>query len=353
LDAVAIDRATFHRDTVASLGLPASQAWVHSGLLFGWAVERGLVADWLRDRTPDAFAAYADRRCTGPELLAAWDGNLLDDMFTDEGLAFVVAYFGTRGTTAGLGTYLEDYRDTLCRDLPSEYHVADTPENQARIARVLDERLAHFRAIVGPEPERPDLRQSATSDAFAGPAWLPAVPLPDAIALPHATIGVVASRPETRRAIDHALAHPPHRLVLQMDDVPVGVLARVVHRRGERVLLGLVARVREATDPVGEPPIPGAAWVERLAEPPWTAEHEGFASEIRTRIGAIVARHRASGDPPSNLALALAHAGLAMLDLAAGDLLETTPERARMLCASTADDRVHIVLEALRKATAD
>ena len=124
--AVVFDKAAWHLDTVRSHGLPDEQASVHSGLFFAWAVDRGLTLGWLERHTPEAFSGFRARRISGAELLRAWDGAVLDDMFTDEGLAFVAEYFDLRS-----GAFLGDYLRTLAEGLPSEFHVADSPENAA------------------------------------------------------------------------------------------------------------------------------------------------------------------------------------------------------------------------------
>lgn len=348
MGAYVFDRAEQHRTSVAAFGLPADRAMVHGGFLFGWAVDRGLVASWLKDRTPDAFAAFADRRLTGPELLAAWDGNLLDDMFSDEGLAFVAAYYGR--------TYAEDYASTLCEGLPSEYHVENRWDNYDRLVAVLDERLAAFRLTYDATAPRIDLRTSEATPAWTGPGWLPTVALPDAIALPEATIGMVAASPVTRAAIDHAVHHPPRWFVLRMPEVPIGVAATVSRRveddHGQlQLLVELGPRVRAAADPCGPPPLPGAWWVQRVMDPEWTPGCEGWAAEIRTRVGELVAQRRRSGAPPGPLALALARSGLAFIDAVAGDLLTDPALRRQVLCASRADDRVRVVLDAVQRAT--
>lgn len=344
MDAHAFDRAAFHQGAVAEHGLPPSQAWVHSGFLFGWAAERDLVADWLRDRTPAAFREFADRERTGPELLAVWDGNLLDDMFSDEGLAFVAAYW--RGG-AGLGSYIDDYREALCQGLPSDYHVADTWPNYERVCAFLDERHQRFRETFDPSAPRVDLRGGSRPGAsLDGPRALPVVPLPDGIALPRTTIGIVAARPETRHAIDVA-RESTGWFVLRMPGTPIGVAARVIRSESAEAsahhLAELHARVREVGSDTGI--------FELVPDPEWTSSCEGWAAEIRSRVGAIVSRRRGAGEPPGALALALAHSQWALVDAVAGALLHDPVDRRRVLEASQAEDRVHVVLEALRTAS--
>lgn len=351
MDAHVFDRAAFHRDTVAGHGLPESQAWVHSGILFGWAVERGLVASWLRDRTPDAFRAFADRTLTGPGLLAAWDGNLLDDMFNDEGLAFLAAYWTSSGDPE-FGSYIEDYRSVLVDGLASDYHVEDTWQNYRRMVDVLDARHARFRATFDPTAPRVDLRQGPAAVNWLGPGWLPTILVPHAVALPQATIGLVAAQPETVAALDYATTHAPGWVVLRMPDLSVGVAATVERWEGDRALLNLFTRVHSAGSPHETAPISPSWWVERRREPAWNANCEGWVNELRTRVGQLVTRRREAGKSPGALALALAHSELALVDAVAADLLEDGEARREVLCASRADDRVRIVVEALRRATA-
>jgi hypothetical protein len=105
------DLAAYHLAAARAHGLEDHQAHVHLGLFWGWAVERRLTARWLEDNTPEPFARYRRGEIAGPELLKAWDGALLDDMFSDEGLAFASGYLHFRD-----GAYLADYAGLLAVD---------------------------------------------------------------------------------------------------------------------------------------------------------------------------------------------------------------------------------------------
>ena len=90
----------------------------------------------------ELFNGVRERRITGRQAYAEWlDGNLTSDQLTEEGNAFAASY-----VALGVGPYLNDYADVLARDLPTEYHVADTWENYDLLARRIDERFAAWRA---------------------------------------------------------------------------------------------------------------------------------------------------------------------------------------------------------------
>ncbi len=67
------DKAAWHLGGEWPAGLPAEQAYVHAGLLFGWMIERGLTSARFRSTsrswsTRSASAGRPGRRCI------AWRG---------------------------------------------------------------------------------------------------------------------------------------------------------------------------------------------------------------------------------------------------------------------------------------
>lgn len=355
------DKAAWHLDAVRGHGLPDAQAGVHSGLFFGWAVRRGLTLPWLEDRTPEAFAAFRRGERTGPELLAAWDGAILDDMFTDEGLAFVVDYFDLRS-----GAFLGDYLATLARDLPSEFHVPDDAESDRRLSEVLDRRWAEWRAGWDPAAGRPDLRVGL-EEVDAGPLpdalELPVLPVTSGVVLPGGPLGVRAARPDSLRAVEQALRgdrrlalltvlDPAHRAAPRPEDLAeVGVVAEIRSARpaedrpGARdVVLHCLARIeRRAWTTEGRARF-------EVPPPPVPDEDEDVKlEEVRATTAEVVRRRAERGEPPGLLALASVVRGVEQLDAVARALPMTREELLTVLEAPDAGTRADVVLDALRR----
>jgi Lon protease-like protein len=357
--AVVFDKAAWHLESVRSHDLPDEQASIHSGLFFGWAVRRGLTQRWLEDRTPDAFARFRAGEIGGPALLRAWDGAVLDDMFTDEGLAFVAEYFDLRS-----GAFLGDYVRTLADGLPSEFHVEDTAENARRLDEVLDRRFAEWRATWG--GDRPDLRiglEDVGAEPLPAVLVAPVMAVTSGVPLPSTPLGVRASRPGSLGAVERALAGERRIVLLPLaspgrksDPGPAdlsdhGVVAdvrsatRAEDRPGSKdVLLQCLARVEVRGWREGL-----TAEVAVLPEPEPTAEDVLKLEEVRLTAADVVRRRGERGEPPGLLALAAAMHGAALLDVVAGELVLTREERLTVLEAPDLATRAEVVLTALSR----
>lgn len=79
------------------------------------------------------------RKLSGRDIvLGQCDGKLFSEMLDGTGEAFAESYFP--------GKYLEDYRETLVGDLPSDHSVEDTWENFDRLSKIIEIRWAAFRS---------------------------------------------------------------------------------------------------------------------------------------------------------------------------------------------------------------
>ena len=136
-----IDRADWHYGGNYPAGLPPENAGTHIGMYLAWIVHRNLASPELVQLAGDTYRWVLDREVTGRELLLTkLDEKFFDQLLNDEGQAFTHSYYETNG-------YANDYDRVLCGDLPSLYHVKDTWENFDKLAPVLDERLAAWRAL--------------------------------------------------------------------------------------------------------------------------------------------------------------------------------------------------------------
>jgi hypothetical protein len=125
------DKAKYHYDGDFPKGLPEKQAFVHTGMFIGWLIEQDMIsADFLEETR-----GFKDRKVTGANVYEAWDGCLASDELTAEGNRFAMDYF-----EFDRGKYLDDYEETLAKDLATIYHVADTWENYEAIRNKIDQR---------------------------------------------------------------------------------------------------------------------------------------------------------------------------------------------------------------------
>jgi hypothetical protein len=136
------DRADWHYGGEYPADLPPENGSTQIGMFLAWAIMRGLQGTFHDKNSVPELAAVRGREMTGGEFLR----QMCDEKFTemdlnDEGNAFARDYYITdKGVN-----YFADYRDTLGRDLPSQYHVEDSWENFDKLAPVLDARLEEWR----------------------------------------------------------------------------------------------------------------------------------------------------------------------------------------------------------------
>jgi hypothetical protein len=136
-----IDRADWHYGGNYPPELPPENAGTHIGMYLAWIILRGLGSKELVLHAADTYNWVRSREVTGRDLLfTKLDEKFFDELLSPEGEAFTHSYYETNG-------YANDYDRVLGADLPTLYHVRDTWENFDKLAPVLDERLAAWRAI--------------------------------------------------------------------------------------------------------------------------------------------------------------------------------------------------------------
>lgn len=90
MDPYVYDQAKYHFESCEEAALPMEQAYVHTGLFFGWLIEHDLLdAEFIEawELAPE-IALFRSKDLTGPKLFELVDGALIDDMLTDEGNRF-------------------------------------------------------------------------------------------------------------------------------------------------------------------------------------------------------------------------------------------------------------------------
>jgi hypothetical protein len=130
------DDASWHYGGDYPKDLPSEAAATHIGMFLAWAILRDLVGDLHREDSQASLEKVRTRHMTGREfLLKECDEKFTDEDLSELGNEFALSYYEQ--------TYLTDYCDTLVEG-DTAYHVADTWENFARLAKVLDRRLAEW-----------------------------------------------------------------------------------------------------------------------------------------------------------------------------------------------------------------
>jgi len=132
---VVYDKGKYHDATVQESGLPEEQASVHTSFFLGWLIENDLFSEEFSSESGDLINEYRSRTKTAVDIYEWWDRCLVDDMLNEEGNAFAQAYFDF-----DKGSYLTDYSKLLVRDLPSEFHVPYSWENQELMSGKITER---------------------------------------------------------------------------------------------------------------------------------------------------------------------------------------------------------------------
>jgi hypothetical protein len=131
------DKAKWHIGSNFPEGLENYQAFVHTGMFLGWLVDNNLVSEEFAAENGQDITLFKNREITGAQLYEkACDGVLLLEDLSERGNRFALHYF-----EFSMGLFPLDYNSTLCRSLPSIFHVADTWDNYNLIKLVFDNRF--------------------------------------------------------------------------------------------------------------------------------------------------------------------------------------------------------------------
>jgi len=135
-----IDRADWHYGGNYPASLPPENGGTHIGMYLGWIIQRNLGSAELSSLGGDTYQQVLKREATGRDLLfRELDEKFFDSLLGKAGREFTAAYYSTN-------EYVTDYDRILGGDLESLYEVDDTWENFDRIAPVIDERFAAWKA---------------------------------------------------------------------------------------------------------------------------------------------------------------------------------------------------------------
>jgi hypothetical protein len=130
------DRAEWHVDEVRQRGLPALAAYIHSGMVLGWAVNNELISLSLNEKFAESIAKFRQNILSPSELFEAVGGVLEKSFFSTTAKEFLDAYYNR--------DYLKDYIVTVERG-ESDYHVEESKSNISKINALLDRKFSEFK----------------------------------------------------------------------------------------------------------------------------------------------------------------------------------------------------------------
>lgn len=133
------DDAEWHYDGDFPGGTPIRNGFAHIGFFLSWAVEEGLVNEFIQVETPEGVEATLNRSVSPIALLEFWDGKLVSDMLSEEGNAFAMSYYPDE-ENGYLPDYMAEFSDHKL------YKVKPTWENYDRIKPVISKRYEEWRA---------------------------------------------------------------------------------------------------------------------------------------------------------------------------------------------------------------
>lgn len=144
-DTYVYDKAKYHDESVAQLGLPEQHAANHALPILRWLIENNLVSEFFKRESGATLESFQKGDSTIYDLYQWWDCCLIGMMLSKNGNRFSMHYFDF-----SKGAYIADYKQTLQRNLPSEYCVTFSEENYAAIKTIIDTRYAAWQAHSSP-----------------------------------------------------------------------------------------------------------------------------------------------------------------------------------------------------------
>lgn len=129
------DDISWHYNDEFPKELEEKNAATHIGMFLEWIIKRGLESDFLKQIAKDGIEKVRNKEISGTDFLMKYlDGKLTSEDLSKEANNFASKYYET-------DRYLDDYAMIFEDDVPTLYHVKDTPENFEKIAKILDKRL--------------------------------------------------------------------------------------------------------------------------------------------------------------------------------------------------------------------
>ncbi|MEN7549004.1 hypothetical protein AAG747_13860 [Rapidithrix thailandica] len=114
--------------------LPVENAYLPIGVFLAWVIEQELYSSFFEDEFETQILRFKRHETCCGILAELWDGYVAEEQLNEEGKKFAQYYYGN-------GIYLKDFQETLGKNLPSIYYVADNWQNYNRMRCRIDERF--------------------------------------------------------------------------------------------------------------------------------------------------------------------------------------------------------------------
>ena len=128
------DKADWHLEGVFPADLKPQQAYVHTGMYMRWLVEMNFIAAKFLDLVGPNKA----KKLKGSQIYKMTGGVLASDMLTDTGNQFTLDYYDPG--------FFRDLQRLLAKQLPSAYHVKESPENYEIIRKCIRDRFNQWQS---------------------------------------------------------------------------------------------------------------------------------------------------------------------------------------------------------------
>jgi len=127
------DKAKYHDNSVAELGLSDVQSFVHTGLFLVWLVNNELMSDFFVSETGNEIENLKVRTSSPLGIYEYWDGVLIGEMLSRAGFNFALDYFDFEK-----GTYMKDYERVFSVTPERVFEVKGTWDNYDKLKPVID-----------------------------------------------------------------------------------------------------------------------------------------------------------------------------------------------------------------------
>lgn len=129
------DNIKQHYEDIYPYDVSVKQAYVHTGMYLGWAIEKELISKEFEGKNHSEIHKFRQKEITGAEIYRNLDGIFADSILNEEGNLFTTYYYvGDRSL------YLQDYKDTF-QEAETIYHVENSCENYMKLKEVVDKRF--------------------------------------------------------------------------------------------------------------------------------------------------------------------------------------------------------------------
>ncbi|GKX54324.1 hypothetical protein SOASR030_04360 [Leminorella grimontii] len=150
------DDASWHYEGDYPADLAPERAAVHIGMFLKWCIRNGFASDDLKEDCEEEIQKVMQGEMTGAQfLIDICDEKLLDEDLSETGIAFANDYYED-GTEFGkkysyfIGDFCDVFNEKAEKggfEYDSLYHVEDTDENYALMAKKIDERFQQWAAF--------------------------------------------------------------------------------------------------------------------------------------------------------------------------------------------------------------